>query len=109
MRCGSNLRDLLEQFDIFVTLTELEVADEGAERVSTENAKFLFIDFLEHRTLVEFWSALQVSQQLFLGRVEDFNLQHGTGLATIQQILQTAPGSLQLLEGGMVHHFIELE
>ena len=42
--------------------------------MSAENSKFLFVDFLEHRALVEFGGPLQIAQQVFLGRVEDFDL-----------------------------------
>ena len=61
----------LQQFDIFRTLAEFVVADQGAERSAAEDAVLFFVNLLEQGALVELRSALQIAQQFLLGDVED--------------------------------------
>ena len=41
--------------------------------------------------------------------VEDLDLQLRAGFALIHQVLEAAPGAFQLLEGGVVHHLVQLQ
>src|SRR5215471_17072586 len=89
-------------------LAEFVVADEGTERSSAEDAVFFFIDLLEQRALIELRGFLDIAEEFLLGHIEDADFELCSGLAVIHQVLKTAPGSLELLESGMVHDLVEL-
>src|SRR6266705_5910814 len=71
----SNLRNFLEQFDVFGVPAELIIPDQGPKRLTTEYSEFLFIDFLEQSALIELRSALQIAQNFLLAHIENANLQ----------------------------------
>src|ERR1035438_6026377 len=77
--------------------------------MSAEDAELFFVDFLEHRALVELRSPLQIAQQVFFGAVDDLELQIDAGFGAGQQVLQAAPARFQLLERGVVQHLVQLE
>src|SRR5271167_4413410 len=106
-RC--HLRNLLEQLDVFGMFAELVVSDQRAKRLATEDAEFIFIDFLEHHALIELRSTLEVAQQLFLADVEDADLEHGAGFALIHHVFNATPAAFQLLKGGMMKDFVQLK
>jgi hypothetical protein len=108
VRGRGHVGDFLQQLDVLRALAEFVVAQQRAERSAAEHAILFFVDFLEQRALVELRRALQVPQQLLLAHVQDLDLQHGAGLAVIQQVLQSAPARFQLLECLMVEHLVEL-
>ena len=60
MRRRGDLRNLLQQLDIFRMLAELVVADQRAEGSAAEDAELFFVDLLEQRALIELRRALQV-------------------------------------------------
>src|SRR6516162_9359339 len=90
-------------------LAELVIADQRSERSAAEHPILLLVDLFEKRALVELWRLLNISQQLLLGDIQDPDLQADTRLAVVHQVLQAAPGTFQLLERRMVHHFIQLD
>src|SRR5262249_48038957 len=98
VRRGRNLSDLFDQLHVFRFWTKLIVADQRGEGSSTEDAEFLFVNFLEERALVELGRSLQIAEQFSLLDVEDFDLQRFTGLALVEEVAQPAPASFQLLE-----------
>ncbi len=109
VRGGGDLRNSLQQLHVFRTLAELVVADDGGKWSAAEDAEFLFVDLLEECALVELGCALQVLEQLALGDVEHLDLQHVAGFGLVKQIFQSAPCAFELLEGGIVQDFIELQ
>ena len=85
------------------------VADDRGKRSAAEHAELFFVNFLEHRALIELRRALQIAQQFALGAVEDLDLQHIGGFRLIHHVLQAAPARLQLLERLVVHDFVQLK
>ncbi len=104
----SHLRDLFEQFQVLRGTAEFVVADERGNRLAAENTVLFFVNLLEERALIELRSPLQIAQQFFLAGVQDPDLQHRTGRRVVQQVLQAAPGALQLLKLRVVQDFVEL-
>ena len=102
------MRDLLDQLHILGLGTKLVIADQRRERRTAEDAEFFFIHLLEQSALIELCGSLQVSQEFILLHVEDLDLETLASLALIEQILQSAPASFQLLEIGMMKYFVEL-
>ena len=109
MSRGRHVGDLFEQLDIFGMFAEFVIADQRAERRTAVDAVFFLVDLFEQGALVEFGSALQILEQLFLGAVDDLDLEHDARLALIHQVFEPAPGAFQFLEGGMVHDLVQLE
>ena len=109
MRRGRDLRNFLQQLQIFRMLAEFVVAHQRAERLAAENAVLFFVHLLEHRALVEFRRTLQIAQQVLLRRIQNPDLQLRSGLRLVQQIFQSAPGRLQFLKLRVVQHFIQLQ
>src|SRR5947209_9815855 len=105
MRRGGYLRYLLQQFHVLGALAEFKVAHKRAERVSAEYAELFFVNFLEHRALVEFRRALQIAKQILLRAVEDLNPEVHAGLGLGDQVLQPSPGGFELLERLVVEYF----
>ena len=60
MRGGSHLRHLLQQLDVLARLVELVVPEQCAEGRAAEDPELFLIYLLEHRTLIELRSALQI-------------------------------------------------
>src|SRR5271169_964043 len=109
MRSSRHLRNLFEQLDVFRMLTEFVVADERGKRLAAENAELIFVDLLEHHALVEFRSALKVTQQLFLADIQDAELEHRAGFALVHEVLDPTPAGFQLLKSRMMKDFVQLE
>ena len=104
-----DLRDFLQQFQVFGMFAEFVIANQGAIRFATKKAVFFLIDLFEHRTLIEFRSPLQIAQQVLLRRVQNTNLQLRPGLRLLQQILESAPGGFQFLKLGVVQDLVQLK
>src|SRR5579864_990803 len=102
MSGSRNLRDFLQQFQVFGMFAELVIADQRTEWLAAEKAVLLLVDFLEHRALIKFRRPLQVAQQVLLRRIQNANLQLGSSLRLIEQILQSAPRGFEFLELGVV-------
>ncbi len=109
VRGGGNVRDLLEQLDVLTGLAELVVAEQRPERSAAEDAVLLLVHLLEQRALIEFGRALQVTQQILLRDVEHLDLERRARLRVVEEIAQSAPRRLELLELGRVHHLVQLQ
>ena len=106
---GGDVGDPLQQRHVLRMLAEFVVADQRAERRAAERAVFILVDLLEQGTLVELRGPFQVLQQILLGYVEHSDLQLRAGFRLVHQVVQSPPGSLQLLEIRIVHDLVQLE
>ena len=79
MRRGRDLRNFLQQFQIFRMLAEFVIADQRAEGLAAEDAVLFLVDLLEHRALIEFRRPLQIAQQVLLRSIQNANLQLRAG------------------------------
>ena len=71
VRRGGDVRDLLQQLDIFRVLAEFVVADQRAEGRAAEDAVLFFVDLLEQSALIELRRALQVLAAVLSCDVQD--------------------------------------
>ncbi len=108
MRRRRDIRHLFQQFDVLRVAAEFVVADQRSIGRSTEDAVRLIVHLLENLALVEFRRLLKIFQELRLGDVENLDLQHGRGLGLEDEVMQPAPGRLQVLNFGRVQNFVEL-
>ena len=95
---------MLQHADIVWMILEFEIADHRAIGRSTRSSKFAFVDLLKHLSLVELDGLLQILLQLFLGTVEDSQLEIGASLTIHHQVIQTAPATFEFWKLGMVHN-----
>ena len=79
---------------------EVVVGDQAAEGLAAELAELRLVDLLEERALVPARAGieLQVAVELALADVHDADLQHRVGLGVEDEVVQAAPGALDLLE-----------
>ncbi len=86
------------------------VPHDAAERFAAELAVLLLVHFLEDRALVpgRALELFQVLAQLLFGEVHDADFEHLVGFRVIDEIMQAAPGSLQLLEVIVVDNLVDL-
>ena len=108
-RCR-HLAQLAKQLDIRRAVIEIIVADHAAEGFAAELAELLLVDLLEDRALVPGRPlvALQGLAEVELGDVHDTDLQHLVGLGVVDEIVQAAPGTFQLLEVIVMQDRIDL-
>ena len=63
--CGrGNLGHFAQQFDIRRAVIEIEIADDGAERLAAELPVFFLIDFLENRALIPSGALISLERSL---------------------------------------------
>ena len=94
------LRHLAQHLDVRRAVVEVVVADQAAVGLAAQLAVLLLVELLEDRALVP-GRALELFEglvQILLGDVHHADLQHLVGLGVVHQVVQTAPGALQLLE-----------
>src|SRR5208282_5952940 len=60
VRLGGDVRNAIEQGQIFGMFSELVISDQGAERRSAENSVFFFVNFLEQSALIELGGFLDI-------------------------------------------------
>jgi hypothetical protein len=110
MRRGADLAHLAEELDVGRALVEVVVADQAAEGLAAELAVFLFVDLLEERALVpgRALEALERLAQVGLRDVHHADLQHLVGFGVVDEVVQAAPGALELLEVGVVQDRVDL-
>src|SRR5699024_4569426 len=77
MRGRGNMRHFLQQVHVLRLTAEFVITENGTEGIATETAELLFINLLEHRTLVEVHSRLEVTQEFPLGCRHHTNLDTG--------------------------------
>src|SRR5262245_3399349 len=107
-RRRGDVRQLLEQQEVLRVLFELEVADQGAERLPPRRPELVLVDLLEQPALVELDGLGEVVEQVFLAGVQHADRERGAGLAVLDQIEEAAPRRLELLEFGRMHDLVEL-
>src|SRR5215469_15571572 len=99
MRSGGYARHLLEESDILRVASEFVVADESAKGIAAERAILLFVNLLENLALVEFDSLVQVLEKIILADVQELDFEAARGFRLHDEIVQTAPGTLEFLKG----------
>ena len=109
MSLSGDMRNAFEQRHVFRMLPEFVVAYQRAKRSSAEYAVLFFVDLLEQSALIEFRSLLDVAKKFLLGCVQHPDLEADAGLAVVHQVLQPAPGALELLKRRVVQDFVQLE
>src|SRR5260370_26904683 len=87
---------------------ELVVPHQRTERIASESTVLFFVDLLEDLALVEFDCLIQVLEQIRLADVHELDLKAARSLGLLYEIVQTAPSTLQLLQGLGVDDFVEL-
>ena len=108
MAGSRHVGDFFQKRNILGMLAKLIVADQGAKGRASKHPVLFLIDLLEQRALVELHRLLEVFNELLLGNIQHPNLQHGAGLALIDEVVQAPPGSLKLLEIRTMQDLIEL-
>ncbi len=110
MRGPGDLRHLAQQFDVARSVIEVVVTDQRAVGLAAELAVFLFVQLLEDRTLVPGRALvlLQRPAEVLLRNVHDANLEHLIAFGVVDEVLQPAPGTLQLLETLVVQDQVDL-
>ncbi len=110
MRGGGNLTDAAQRVDILRTVVEVVIANQTAVGFATQLAVFGFVNFLEHRALVPGGplEALKVLGEFLLGHIEHADLQLRVRFGVADQIMQSAPCTLQRLELRGVQDEVEL-
>ncbi len=107
---GGDLGHLAEQFHVRRAVVEVVVADQAAERLAAELAVLLLVELLEDGALVP-GRALELLQglaQLLLRDVHHPDLEHLVRFGVVHQVMQAAPGALQLLEVLVVQDLVDL-
>src|SRR5262249_2441710 len=86
------------------------IPDQAAEGLAAELPVLSLVELLEDRALVprDALVALERPSEIRLGDVHDADLQHLVGLGVGDQVVEPAPGALDLLEGLVVHDEIDL-
>ena len=94
--------------DIVGMVLELVVADEGGVWSSTRRSELALVNLLEEAALIELGGLLEVLEELSLGAIQHPQLERLAGFALADQVMQAAPGPLELEELGLVHDRREL-
>src|SRR5262249_62098001 len=89
-------------------VANLVVAQKHAERLAPRVAELLLVDLAKELALVELQGLLQVARQLLPRDVEHPDLDVLRAGRLLDQVVQPAPGGLELLEGGMVQDRLDL-
>ena len=110
VRGARDLAQVAQQLHVGRQMAEIVVADQAAIRLAAELSEFLFVDLLEQRALVPGGVGIlpQVPIELVLRDIHHANLEHRVGLGLEDQIVQTAPGALDLLELRRMQDFVHL-
>lgn len=110
MRGGGNLADAAQRVDILRAMVEVVIANQTAVGFATQLAVLGFVNFLEYRALVPGGAleALEVLGELPFGHVEHADLQLRVRFGVADQIMQSAPCTLQRLELRGVQDEVEL-
>jgi hypothetical protein len=110
MRRGGDLGHFTQQLRIGRRLVEVVVADQAAERLAAELTVFRLVDLLEQRALIPGRAlvALQRFPEILLADVHEADLEHLVGLGVVDQVVQPAPGALELLEVRVMQDQVDL-
>src|SRR6476660_450192 len=110
MRGAGNLAEISQQLHICRLMTEIVVANQAAIGLSAELTELLLVDLLEQWALVPsgVGKLAQMPIKLALGDVHDSDFEHRVGLGLEDQIFESAPGALNLLEFRRMHDFVHL-
>ena len=110
MRRGRDLAEVAQQLHVGRQMVEMVVADQAAVGLAAELAELLFVDLLEQRALVPARVRIepQIAVELLLRDVHDADLQRRVGLGIEDEVVQAAPGALDLLEFWRVEDLVHL-
>jgi len=110
VRGRRDLAHLAQQFDVGRGVIEEIVADHAAKGLTAELSVFLLVDALENRALIPGGTlvALEGLTELHLADVQHADLQHLVRLGVVDQVVQPAPGALELLKVRVVQDLIDL-
>jgi hypothetical protein len=108
MNSGCDLADGRQQSHVLGTFVELEVADQGAERVAPVESELVLVDLLPERTLGELGRRIEVGLQLLPAHVEHPDLESLGGLAVHDELVQASPRGFELLEILVVKDLVDL-
>ena len=110
MRGAGDLAEVAQQLHVGRHVAEVIVADQAAIGLAAELAEFVLVDLLEQRALVPLGVGIepQIAVQLVLGDVHDADLELRVGLRVEDEIVQAAPGALDLLEFRRVDDLVHL-
>src|SRR5262249_56052967 len=89
-------------------VANLVVAQKHAERLAPRVAELLLVDVAKELARVDLQGLLQVAPQLLPRDVEHPDLDVLRAGRLLDQVVQPAPGGLELLEGGMVQDRLDL-
>src|SRR5882757_5778711 len=109
--CGCrDLRDLSEQFDVRRRVIEVVVANETTIRLAAELSILLFVETFEERALIpgDTLVLLERPAEVLLGDIQDADLQHLIRLGVADEVLKSAPRSLELLKLLVVKDEVDL-
>jgi hypothetical protein len=108
VRHGRDARALLQEHDVLRPGAEVVVRDDRTVGATTELAVLRGVHQLVQTALRNLGGILEVCQQVFLGAVEDLDLDVLAEVRSVDEELQPAPGRLELLERGVVEDLVEL-
>ena len=105
-----DLAEVAQQLHVGRQVAEVVVADQAAVGLAAELAELVLVDLLEQRALVPARARIepQVAVELVLRDVHDPDLEHRVGLGVEDEIVQPAPGALDLLEFRRVQDLVHL-
>ena len=110
MRRTGDLAQIAQQLHVGRQVAEVIVADQAAVGLAAELAELVLVELLEQRALVPLGVRIepQVPVELLLGDVHDPDLEVRVGLRVEDEVVQPAPGALDLLEFRRVEDLVHL-
>ena len=109
-RRRGDLRQIAQQLHVGRRMAEVIVGDQRAIGLAAERAELALVDRLEQRALVPARAGigLQIAVELHLADVQHVDLERRVGLGVEDEIVQAAPGALELLEFRRVQDLVHL-
>src|SRR5699024_7434701 len=108
MRHGTHRSSELQQLDIRCRGRKVIVANNGANRLTTELTILRGVNMLVESALTQFRGKLEVLKQLLLGRMEQVKLDVLTKVGAVHQQLEPTPGRFELLKSMIMLNLIDL-
>src|SRR5690625_600568 len=108
MRHGTHRSSELQQLDIRCRGRKVIVANNGANRLTTELTILRGVNMLVESALTQFRGKLEVLKQLLLGRMEQVKLDVLTKVGAVHQQLEPTPGRFELLKSLIMQNLIDL-
>src|SRR5262245_40706475 len=110
MSRARDLAEVAQQLHVGRLLAEIIIADQASIGLPAELAELLFVYLLEQSALVPggIGELPQVPIELVLRDVHDADLEHRVGFGVKDEVIQTAPGTLDLLKLRRMHDLVHL-